>query len=325
MTMPKDIRHNLAKAKGYLQKHDVPLALESVSMTLRDVNSHHLKSVSAVEREVNAILQQLMELPLMRPLLDPHDKGTPYVLHYQYGKEGALTTVLREFAKILRDQQQKMQEKQLTHDRLQDLLQKGFDFIEEGKLGTGASFLQLAAKEYPQDAERVITIAQTLRHYGLHEAAGKTFLSCLKHHPKNKDFYSKGIEAFVAAENYAGAELIFRKAFQQFGRHPRSLAKLAELYVLWDKEDEAEAMAHEALALNADEEVAQQVLMAIDTQLAIEMQKSTAIQENTTTQEIPAPQEAPVIQEMAVSQETPAIQEMTDTQHGVDEKASSTL
>ncbi len=263
MSMPKDIRHHLAKAKGYLQKNDAPQALESIAEALRDMRFHHLRSATVVEREINVILQSLSTTPHMLPLLDPLNSGTAHVLRYQYGKEGALVTVLREFAKILREQSQKYQETQRTEHRLQDLIEKGNSLLENGQLGTGAAFLQRAVSEYPKDAQHISDIGHILCHYKQYAAAGKVYMASLAHHPKHKDFYSSAIEAYVQAGNYTAAELIFLKAFQQFGRHPRSLAKLAELYLLWDKADEAKEIAQEALALNAEEEAAQKVLLSI--------------------------------------------------------------
>ncbi len=265
MTTPKDIRHSLAKAKGYAQKQDFPAALESIVTTLRDMSrsSLHFQNLRVVEKEINATLQYIAELPPMRPFLDPHGSGTLYTFQYQFGKEGPLITVLREFAKIIREQQQKNLELHARNNRLYELLYKGCENLILGQLGTGASFLQVAAKEYPENPERIFAIAKTLSLYRLYEASAKVFLSCLKHYPKNKDFYAKAIEAFILAKNYGGAELIFQKAFQEFGRHARGLAKLAEVYVLWDKEDEAIELAHEALQLDAREQVAQNILMAL--------------------------------------------------------------
>ncbi len=263
MIVPKDIRHHLARAKGYLQKKDLPMALESLSMALRQMSSQHLHCVPTVEREVNALIASLAQEPALAFLLDPHGNGNPRPIIYTYGREGALATVLREFAKILREHNHDLQEKYQVRERLQELLRKGLNLMEEGQLGTGAAFLQRAASEYPQDVSHITSIGQALMHYKQYSIAAKMFLDSLPHHPKQKDFYSKAIEAYMHIENYAGAEYVFHRAMQQFGRHPRSIAKLAQLYLLWGKNKDAEALAIEALEMDSTESLAHEVLMAV--------------------------------------------------------------
>ncbi len=264
MSVPKDLRYDMARAKGYLQKNDVPSALESVSTALRFMSSHHVHSVATVEREINALLDSISLQPAMQFLLDPHGSGKPRNITYQYGKEGALVTVLREFAKILRDQNQAREEHQVERDRLQDLLQKGLSLMEEGQLGTGASFLQRAAREYPHDISTIISIGHALLHYKQYATAAKMYADSLKHHPKQKDFYSRAIHAYAQEENYADAIYVFHRALQQFGRHPRSIAKLAELYLQWEKEEEAELLAKEALEMHPEEELAHKILLVVE-------------------------------------------------------------
>ncbi len=263
MIVPKDIRHHLARAKGYVQKKDLPMALESLSMALRQMSSQHLHCVPTVEREVNALITSLATEPALAFLLDPHSTGNPRPITYQYGREGALATVLREFAKILREQSQDIQEKYQVRERLQELLHKGLSLMEEGQLGTGAAFLQRAASEYQHDVAHITSIGQALMHYKQYNVAAKVFVDSLPHHPKQKEFYSKAIEAHMQVENYAGAEYVFHRAMQQFGRHPRSIAKLAQVYLLWEKYQDAEALAMEALEMDSTENLAQEVLMAI--------------------------------------------------------------
>ncbi len=256
MSIPKDIRYDIARAEGYLQKNDLPMALESVATALRHMSSQHVASVGTVERHINTMLARITAQPALQTLLDPHQSGQAPAIIYQYGKEGALTTVLREFAKILRERQQKTEEFYEKRDRLQELLQKGLSLIEEGQKGTGASFLQRAAKEYAHEAHTIVSIGQALVHYEQYATAAKVYHDGIKHHPKNKDFYSQAIKAYTLTEDYAGAIHVFHRALQQFGRHPRSVAKLAELYLLWDKEEEAQLLAQEALEMDATESLA---------------------------------------------------------------------
>ncbi len=279
MSIPKDIRYDLARAEGYLQKSDLPMALESIAMALRHVSSQHIQSISAVERHINTFLQRIIVQPDLQNLLDPHGSGTPYAVEYKYGKENALATVLREFAKILRDTNQKREEFYEKRDRLQELLQKGLSLIEEGQIGTGASFLQRAAKEYPQEAHTIVSIGQALLHYEQYAVAAKVYHDSLGHHPKNKVFYSNAIKAYVHAEDFAGAIHVFHRALQQFGRHPRSVAKLAELYMLWDKEEEAELLAQEALAMDTNENLAQEILLVLEDKKEAREMEALALEE----------------------------------------------
>ncbi len=277
MSIPKDIRYDLARAEGYLQKNDVPMALESVAMALRHISSQHISSVSIVEKHINAMLARIVAHPSLQALLGNDNAAT--VIEYQYAKEGALATVLREFAKILRDQSQKKEEYHEKRERLQDLLQKGLSLIEEGQVGTGASFLQRAAKEYGHEAHTIVSIGQALVHYEQYHTAAKVYHDSIAQHPKNKEFYSQAIKAYVHAEDFAGAIHVFHRALQQFGRHPRSVAKLAELYLLWDKEEEAELLAKEALEMDEHEGLAQEILHAVEERIEAREMEALALEE----------------------------------------------
>ncbi len=261
--LPKELREHIARAKGYLQKEDIPATLEAMSLALRTVGMLAQKPPAvALEQQINAILAQINVLPQLQPLLDPQATGMNKNLTYSYGKEGALATVLREFGKILLEKQKKslLTDSTLAKQRLQELLDKAQSAYTKKKWGTGNSFMQRAATEFIEQSTIVLHIGQLLMQVHQSLAASKVFVLGLTKHPQEKELYTAAIEALLFCQEYAEAEKVFQKALYEFGEHPKTLARMAHMYALWGKDAEAKECAKRALRLDPQEELAQEVL-----------------------------------------------------------------
>ncbi len=252
MAIPKDIRMKLAMAKGYVQKNDMPLALEHIAMALREIRHQNAVSVRSVERDVNALLQELS--PHLGRLLDPTGSGQMHTLQYHYGKEGPLVTVLREFACIIREQIQEQQESMQHQERLHALLHKGRDLLQEEHYERGCAFLERAANEFYQDSTIILYIASLLNQYGQYASATKVLSESFEHHGKNKEHYLKAIEAAEAMQNFALAEHLYNVTVKQFGRDPQLLGCMAHMYAKWGQEGLARLYAQEVLELKENNE-----------------------------------------------------------------------
>ncbi len=264
--LPKELREHIARTKGYLQKEDVAAALESLSLAVRTAgNLLQIPLQRVAEQHINALLQEIERMPFIQMLLDPQTTGTPKSLLYSHGKEGGLATVLREFSKIIVEQQglSAEQQKALAQKRLQGLLQKAEQAYATGQWGTGNSFLQRAAKEFALQTHVIEHVGQVLLDAQQYADAAQVFTRALQSHPKERTFYTLAINAHLRCEEFAGAEKIFQMALHQFGEHPKTLARMASMYALWGKNAEAEEYAKRALALNADETLASKVLANI--------------------------------------------------------------
>ncbi len=236
MNIPKDIRNQLAKTQGYLQKNDILRALESLSITVclvRDLPEIKSPSrLNALEKNINMLLQNLCVTPTLSALFNTSSTNKPEQIHYQAGKESALATVLRELANILREQSKKAQKLQQDQQRLQDLLEKGQDLLIKGKYERGNAYLERAAHEFYTNSTVILYVADTLMQHRQHLCAMKILCKSLTEHPRNDVHYIKAMEAALAMPNYAQIEHIFTLAKTNLQENSPTLMHLAQLKFL---------------------------------------------------------------------------------------------
>ncbi len=244
MTIPKDIRMKIAMAKGYLQKNDLPLALETIAIALREIRSQNSYSAHAVEKAINPLLQKLNSI--LAPIIGPK----PFSLRYHHGKEFPLASVLREFAQLLREQGLKQKEIIEIHQRRQYLMQKGENFLQAGEMDRGCAFLERAVHEFYQDVEFIIHISEILIAYEQFSAATKILSENLIHHSRKKILYLKAIDAAISMQNYPQIEHLCLLTLQQFGKDPQILGRLAHIYAQTGQVDLARDYAHEVIDYN---------------------------------------------------------------------------
>ncbi len=266
MELPKDIREHLARAKAYLQDDAIARALESISIALRNISSlSHIPSEKALEKHINTALQDISAHPHMQILL-PYYALEKSPLYYERGKEGALIIVLQEFAKMFQVEASKQDReiKALEDKRLQDLLHKSQTAYAKGEWAIGTSFLQRAAMEFEAHSQALNYIGSQLAHAKQYLPAAKVFKMAVKSAPRDMENYTLAINNFILAEDYAGAEYIFKLALRQFGGHPRTHGRMATLYLLWKKFEEAHEFAKLAIKADPEEKYALQVLKILN-------------------------------------------------------------
>ncbi len=236
MLIPKEIRNQLAITQGYIQKNNVPLALESLAKALPLVkefcdNRSFFKS-QGLEKNINTLLQRLRALPPLQTVLQGQEANKVEQLRYQQGKEGALATVLRELANILREQSQKTQESQQSQLRLQELLQKGQALLKNTEYERGNAFLERAAQEFYENSNVILHVADILMQYNQHHNAMKVLSQSLATHNKNEVHYLRAIEAALAVPNQAQVEHIYSLASQHLKPDSPMLLRLEQLKML---------------------------------------------------------------------------------------------
>ncbi len=236
MLIPKDIRTHLAMTEGYIQKNDIPSALECLALAVplvRDFcDSRRCTKPKYMENCINTLLAKLCDQPLMSALLNPEGTQKTNQLRYQQGKEGALATVLREFANIIREQGLKSQEIIKTKQRLQELLQKGQEALNAQEYERSTAFFERLTHEFHADSSIILQTAQILMEHKQYLPAMKILSESLAHHHKNEEHYMKAMEAALAVPSQAQAEHIYGLAKQHLKADSPVLARLAQLSTL---------------------------------------------------------------------------------------------
>ncbi len=236
MTIPKDIRNQLAKTQGYLHKGDILRALDNLGIAaclVRDLpENKNPAKLHGLERQINALLESLCATPPLLSLLNPLPTEKPEKIQYHLGKEGALATVLRELANILREQHKKIKEMQKNQQRLQELLQKGYDLLHKREYDRGSAFLERAAQEFYTNSTVILHVADILMQHGQYLYAMKIMSESLVQHQKNEAHYLKAMEAALAMPNYAQIEHIYSLAQKHLPHDSSMLERIAQLKIL---------------------------------------------------------------------------------------------
>lgn len=266
--IPKDLRENIARAKGYLRRDEIPRALEAISLALRQSTGTSMPRPArmAAEASLTELFNDLTRHPGMRPLLDPENSGVPRALSYQKGKEGLLAAVLDGLAKILLEAAER-QERTAAADlerRKNDLLEKGMACFETGETTRGRAFLRRAAAEFGHEPGVHLGVGQRFASLEQHVDAAEMFEKALEQHPKEADAYAGAVDSWMQALEYEKAEAVFKKILRRFGGHARTYGRMAQLYLAWQKRAKAEDMAVRALQLDAGQPEAREVLARLE-------------------------------------------------------------
>lgn len=263
-TAPKEIRENIARAKGYLRRDEIPRALEAMSSAVRGFADVTLFKAARFELTVqfDEFLLELNRHPQMQVLLDPEGTGTPRKIAFQSGKEKILATVLEGLAKILLNaaEEAKQKAENTLHQRKAELINMGKTRIQEGDIARGRAFLKRAAAEFGTETGVLMEIGRTFHSLSQYSDAAEIFESAIQAFPKEAEAYAEAIEAYTKALEFENAEKVYLKIFRQFGGHANTYGRLAKLYLTWGKGLKAEEFAHRALQLDAAQAEATEVV-----------------------------------------------------------------
>lgn len=256
-TIPKTVRENIARAKGYLHRNELPRALEAMSSALREGGDATLFKQARFEMEIHfeEFLHDFIHHPTMQSLLDPHNTGKPRTIPYQRGKEALLATVLDGLRKILveSESQRMHQAEENEEKRKNELIQTGVARMAEGDISRGRAFLKRAAAEFGNQPAVLLTVGQHLADGEQYMDAADLFEKIMESNPKIAEAYSGAVDAYMNAREFSKAEVVFQKILRQFGGHPRTFGKMAQLYLAWQKRAKAAEFAQRALQVDAQQ------------------------------------------------------------------------
>lgn len=253
--LPKIIREDFARAKGYLRRNEVMRAMETMSCNLRacvsDPNLKHHSNVMATL--MYEFLNELSFHPKMKCILDPKNTGKPHRLAYTKGKEIALATALEGLAKILHatEEAKNVDLENEKVNRLQSLIDKGEAHFEKNNIARGSAYFNRAAAEFGKIDGVYMDLAHRLSAIGQYPCAAGICELCIEKFPGNTEAYIEATEAYYNAKEYKKAEEIYLKILKQFGGHANTFGKMAKLYLAWSRKYDASDYALRALQLDA--------------------------------------------------------------------------
>ncbi|MEG2172140.1 MAG: hypothetical protein RRY29_02630 [Desulfovibrionaceae bacterium] len=267
---PKEVRENIARAKGYLRRNEIPRALKTMSSAIRGFADVTLPKASHAElvMQCTVFLSELNRHPYMQRVLDPECTGKPRYLAFQYGKAKILATVLEALSKMLINaaaQNHRATQEAQQHRKV-ELIETGKARFQSGEIASARSFLKRAAAEFGQEVGTLLEIGHLFNDMKQFQDAAEIFESALAAFPKEAEAYAEAIEANTTALEFAKAEKIYFKIFRQFGGHPKTYGRLAKLYLVWNKNQQADEFARQALQLDSQQTESLEVLSTLKSQ-----------------------------------------------------------
>lgn len=267
-TVPRDIRDNVARACGFLQRGEAERALLPMRDALRRLAAVRLSgpAYAALASRVNAFLDGLGRHPRLRTLLDCGRKGAAGALVLRPGKEYALGTVLEGLERILRDDAAgpALREAEARQQRKLRLLARGLELLQQGQAARGGAYLRRAVEEFGGDLSLRLRLGPLFAASGLWEDAAETWEGAMRLAPREAAAYTGAVEAWMALRCYDRAERVYRAALRVFGAHPATLGKMAAMYLAWGRGSEAGEAARAALRQDAAQPDALRVLAALN-------------------------------------------------------------
>lgn len=266
-TIPKDLREDLARAGGYLSRHEVERALEALSDALARCAGLRLGRAATAELggRIREILQGLSQHPRLLPLLDHEGSGHGRQIPYQPGREASLRTVLEGLAKILRQNaaHTALHDAEDRPARKKQLLQSGLRALQQGKTTVGRAFLRRIIDEFCDEPDICLQIGRVFSAANDHAEAAAVFEEAMRAQPRESAAYTGAVNAWTAAGEYEKAEAVYKAVLRTFGGHPSTFGKMAAMYLLWDKHLAAEDAARRALKDDAAQADALAVMTAL--------------------------------------------------------------
>lgn len=266
--VPREVRENVARAIGYLQRDATERALLTMGEALRAMAGMRLPTPEQEElhSRINAFLDALAGHAVVGPLLNPEGTGRPPSFRLQAGKEAALATVLCSLARIVRREAQQpvRQEAEAQWERKRQLLSEGMAALGAGQPRRGLAFLQRLVDEFGHEEGVRVQMGHILSAAGLPAEAARMYESAMAVQPKEPAAYTGAANAWMEVGEYASAERVYTTALRVFGGHPTTFGNMATMYLAWGKRQEAEEAAHRALQADPLQPEALAVLSALE-------------------------------------------------------------
>ena len=265
---PKDIRENVARAIGYLQRDEIRRALLTMCEALRAISDTRLSLPvrDNLYRRIREFLTALEKNVALRPLLDPGNTGKPRTLKLHAGKEAILATVLSGMARILRmeEEQPLRRETEEQMERKRHLLSEGLAALRDGQSARCLAFLRRIVEEFSDEDGIRLQVGHILQAAGMHAEAAQMYEEAMSKHPRAAAAYTGAVSAWMELGEYARAERVYKTALRIFGGHPSTFGKMAALYLAWGKTEDAAEAARHALQEDPAQSDALKVLTALE-------------------------------------------------------------
>lgn len=243
-TIPKTVKEDIARAKGYLNRNEFLKSLEAAINALD--NKRGAKFMGKDRFEIAYYLEeycsQLSNHPHVKDFLASIKiRITPFV-QYQEGQEKLVRDRLNIIKTRMQMEADLKQEasQQEREQRKNQLLEKAEAYLAEQNLPMMRSYYRRVAEEFGNDPGVLTGIGETLFKAELFNEAIEPFEQALEFNPRDDRAFASLVQCRLNLRDWQEAEKLYLSALKTFGAHPRTLYNLAKLYKQMRKFDDAE-------------------------------------------------------------------------------------
>lgn len=246
------VRRNLARASNALSKGDYSKAIQTAKTAFSLVPA--CRGIYGQQKiELKFMLEEfcdkfssspgiLLILEKMRMRAKPYIKFTNNNHQLIVNRLEILGTRMEDLES---EKERKSEAKRQRRKR--EFLRQADEYLKAGEMPRGKSYLRRVAEEFGDEAGVITLVGQKMFEAELYLEAAEILEESRRKFPQDDTAYQFCVQSYIALQEFAKAESVYKDALRQFGNHPVTLLNLSKLYLTWRKRDEAYEFARRAL------------------------------------------------------------------------------
>lgn len=265
-TPAKMVRENIARASRDLLKGDMARAVGFCCDALKIMIESTIfgKEKFEVEVHLQDFLKEFNQHSDVKAYFAAKDiHTTPYV-RFARGEERKL---LAAFAAVLTDLQQAEAQtaegaKQIQADDIRDTLDQGQQLLDSKEMPKAKAVLKRLVEKYPSEEGLKTEVGGRLLKAGLFFEAGEILEQAISENPKDSKALALAVQSYKSAREFTKVEVLYKFALKTYGTHPKTLLHMAEMYMDWNKWDDAYNCAKQAYDADSSLDKAKEIMDA---------------------------------------------------------------
>jgi len=249
-TPAKMARENIARAGRDLLKVDMTTAVTFCCEALKIMIESSIFGKEKFEVEVH--LQEFLkefnqnaEVKAYYAAKQVHT--TPYV-RFARGEERKLLASLSVVLGALQqaETQTAETEKLRQADEIKDALDQGQQLLDAKELPKAKAVLKRLVEKFPKEEGLKTEVGGRLLKACLFFEAGEILEAAIAENPKDSRALALAVQSYKSAREFPKVEALYKFALKNYGSHPKTLLHMAEMYLEWNKWDDAYNYAKQA-------------------------------------------------------------------------------
>ncbi len=265
-TPAKIARENIARAGRDLLKGEMARAVGFICDALKIMIESTIfgKEKFEVEVHLQEFLKEFNTHPDVKAYFAAKNiHNLPYV-RFARGEERKLLGALSEVHSDLQEAQSQTAEgaKQRQADEIREALDQGQQLLDSKELPKAKAVLKRLVEKYPKEEGLKTEVGGRLLKASLYFEAGEILEEAIAENPKDSKALSLAVTAYKSAREFSKMEALYKFALKTYGTHPKTLTHMAEMYLEWNKWEDAYNCAKQAYDMDNSLDKAKEIMDA---------------------------------------------------------------